>query len=223
MSGGLRRATWANQGAVRLVLANFDNDALLRELMSLEAHLKAGLPVAAALDVDRAWAAWCRTAPGPSASALWLCSGNEWSRMGGPSSLPSGSVVCLASMPPTPWREWLVTSAASTTLRLQLEDEVRYQHGPDAVLVREADFWPLLRLPEGGEAELLTHQFRRTWTWQVTLYEDVEGLAGLYAAGPRVLGDLDLPLDLARRRTPTALLASRWGSRRGAGTPDGRS
>lgn len=187
-SGTVRRVNIGGYQAVRLVLSNFSNRELARELLSLEVHIKKGFPVAFSLDSELAWAGFLRNPPYAGQRQLVTRSGNEWSVLGGPAFLSPGDEVIVSSSPPEVWREWhTVDTHGGFGLWIDDAQGMRYEYQKAPVLARQADFWPLLVLQQGQDQDLLTHQYRRTYTWQVTLAEDLAGLAALHAAGPRAL------------------------------------
>lgn len=203
-NGSIRRVTTGGVLGVRLVLSNFDNGPLLRELRSLDTHLKRGYPVGFAFDVDKMWAGFARNTIAAGQLLLHTRARNEWrSAYGGPMMPSPGDELVLESAAPEGWREWCVVSDtifAGASSRLRFTEGTRYNHTRQPILIREEGSYPLLMLPEGLREDLLTHTYQRTWTWQVTLWQDNHAIAAVWEAG----GDA-LQRDGSRLTTPTQL------------------
>jgi hypothetical protein len=172
---------------VRLVLSNFSNGPLLRELKSLDVHLKKGYPVGFAFDADKVWAGFSQGTLSAGQQVIRTRARNEWRATYGGAQMPSvGDEVVLESAAPEGWREWAEISAAVGSIHpsaLRLTEGLRYNHTRQPVLMREEGTYPLLVLPEGLAEDLLTSTYHRTWTWQVSLQLDNARLADVWAAG----------------------------------------
>jgi hypothetical protein len=179
--GRITRVSYGEHFRVRVVLANFDDHALYRELRSLESHLKAGYAVMLAEDRDHAWGAWVsgRRALTPGTLAVATRAGNEWRGLtGGAATLGAGDIVWVQSAAPTSWRELSeVQSVAGNTVTL---DAVRYHHSDTPVLLRHRDFWPALRLDSAMDEPIVTSNLRNTFTLDLRLREDVDALQSLH-------------------------------------------
>lgn len=186
--GGVQRVSYGQATALRIVLWGFTDLGLAADFKSLEGHLKAGYSVAFAADVDKAWAGWAQSSPGPGATSIRTRGGNEFSSLTGVTSLSSGDLVVVQSAQPSSWQDYCRISAQSGAT-LTLTDAIRYDHSDTPVFVRERDFYPCLRFPGRLDAKLVPDENRRTYTFDVTLLEDIQAYEDLYEADPSTLGD----------------------------------
>ena len=179
--GRITRLSYGEYFKVQVVLANFSDHALYRELRSLESHLKAGYAIVLAEDRAKAWAGFVGGGRPLTAGSLAVQTrrGNEWSTFtAGTAGIGADDIVCIQSSPPSSWREWCeVQSISGNNLTV---DGVRYQHSDGPVLVRHRDFWPALRLDSAMDQPIVTQNLRETYTLNMTLREDIDALTTLF-------------------------------------------
>lgn len=194
LTGHIERLTTGAFARLRVSLQRFDNPALLRDLRSLTAHLQAGHSIGLTLSRSKAWAGWCSLLRIPVAGDTQVITdvGNEFSAWAPSAAIEVGDELCVQASSPTPWREWVaVESLLTGGLGLKgwnVSEAVRYTYtdgGP--VLVRHADFYPCLRLVGPTDRDLITQDYRRSWTWTADLQEDHEALAILADGGAEAL------------------------------------
>ncbi len=188
-SGRLYRTLGASRLQIRLILENFTNEALRRDLESLVAHLKAGGPVGFSLDHDKSWAGFIDSmAREPSrGSTVLKTKGNRFTRWSGSASLGSGEEIVIASAPLEGLKENRALSgalAASATSVNITSDPLIYSYRADTVVVRHRDFYPCLVLPETSiDDAIVETNHRISYTLDLTLDEDWGTLSAIHTGG----------------------------------------
>lgn len=187
--GSLRRMTLGGWLTVRLVLSNFDDAALARKLLSLETHLKKGFPISVALDEDTAWAGILAAPPAQGDTTVTTRAGNEFAVYTGSSAaLVSGDEVRISSGAPEVWREYFAVDSVSGT-SVTLAESVRYPHSVGPVVLAARDFFPVLVYDGPPDRPIVSDDYRRVYTLDLPLREDVAAYAALAETDPTALGD----------------------------------
>lgn len=210
---------------VRVVLERFNDDALARELYSMESHLQKGNHVAFTADRTKTWASWCGLvssalgieviAQGDSSFDIW---GSPMSGSNGYSNLfkhweaagtvETGDVIQLDGTLPNFHHEELVVNSATSlgatdrdnrvTVDATHSGHVRYNYVSGSV-IRWRDFWPYLCLPANAIGKpILTHDHRISYTFDCTFayYPGWQGVSMRVIDPP---GDHDMGLQARDR------------------------
>ena len=188
-SGRLYRTLGASRLQIRIILENFTNEALRRDLESLVAHLKAGGPVGFSLDHDKSWAGFVnQMSRRPVRGSTGLQThGSEFRKWSASASLDSGDEVVIASAPLEGLMEnrALSASLASSAISANISsDPLVYTYRADTVVVRYRDFYPCLVLPQTSiDDAIVETNHRISYTLDLTLDEDWGTLAAMHQGG----------------------------------------
>lgn len=182
---------------VRVIHERFNDDALARELYSMESHLQKGNHVGFSADRTKTWASWCGSVgavlgddvidQGDSSFNVWgspvegsngRCNiFKHWESAG---NIATGDVVQTDGTLPSFHHEELVINS-STSLGSTSRDgvvhvdsthtgHVRYNYSAGSV-VRYRDFFPYLCLPQSSVGKpILTQDHRITYTFDAIFH-----------------------------------------------------
>lgn len=168
-SGRRSRHIFYQERIVRATIRQIRDVSVVRQLESLEAHLKAGRPISLAEDADATFAGFVEYPPVAGATTLRVW-GNQFSGYGSVTSVTTGDTLIIQGPSPEQRREALgISSRSALTVSLANAVLQDYDDLP-WLMVRDRRFWPLLYLQDGQEsAELLRPTDDTRLTWDMTL------------------------------------------------------
>ena len=163
---------------IRILDERFTAREKWRKLQRMINHLEQGYFVGFAVDVSNAWGAAIRTATRGSSTveieaANWF---EAWSTGGAALTPAIGDEIVLETGPWKGLREYFkITNVVGTGTppsfyTLTLDHPIRGEYD-DTGIVRNSDFFPYLRLPQGavGNPGLLSHDHRISFTLDIPL------------------------------------------------------
>ena len=193
--GGIPQST--NLGARRAIqwsiekLGSASHATLIRQLQSLDSHLRMRLPVSLCLDADKAVAyavSLCNhgdlTAAITSATSLGAAFNSS-------AALSSDDEITIEDFNPDQRRQFSTFSSLSG-LRVTMGTASAYSFG--SALLRYRDFYPILRMADPAQGNWLTHYHRLHYTLNLTLEETPGELQALLAIADQIAG-ADNPTD----------------------------
>ena len=174
LSGHTMRTNLTSGLSVRIVDERFTSREKWRKLSRLINHLETGRSCGFAVDVSNAWGSTVVAAPRNS-TTLTVAKDNwfeSWTT-GGASLIPAvGDEIVLESGAWRGLREYFEIdsiSVTATTRILTLDHAIRGEYN-DSGLVRNSDFFPLLRLPKNAVGgNLLNHDHRISYNLEMPL------------------------------------------------------
>lgn len=176
ISGSRTKVIWTSLSMVR-VSAEYltDYSGVVRPLEALVNYLKSGGVIALTEDTDAVYGAYAQFPPGPGTTAVDLHT-NLFSSWGTTSSLVAGDPFVLQGPSPEYLREKVPMLSTGSGGALTLSSAPVYDYVNEAwVFVRDARFWPYLRLPEGGTNQpILTTDRRINWKLDLQLEEAID-------------------------------------------------
>jgi len=182
-AGAMSRTSGRSYLEVRIILQNFTNLALLRQLETLSAHLERGNPIGFTLDNGKVFGAFIESTSGvwPKRGATAVQHrGNRFDAWESSNSLGGGDTVIISSSPPAGLRETRRLSSVSSTYLRMTSDPLVYTHKNAPIVGRERDFYPALIMPEDQVGTpIVTTNHRISYTLDMTLAEDWGTLTAL--------------------------------------------
>ena len=179
------RADLGGYRTVRIISERLTDAALIRQLRTLDAHLRAGGRCAFVRDSDLAVAYRSAAALSAGATTIPVTSSNLFP-FNGSASLSSGEEVTIEDPNPDLRREFVRFASVSGST-VTVSDALTYGY-TGQTLIRYADFFPVLRF---GESEATDGQFflsehRRNWTLDLML-EELPGEVNTVASSSEAL------------------------------------
>lgn len=171
IGGSLLTADLGGWRDVRIISERIpkSSDALIRQLRSLDTHMRAGGSIAFSLSIDGATGAWARAGTTSGAKSITLKALSEFPYGG--LDFAVDDLVTIESPNPNHFREYGKIAAVSGNV-ITLEDGLLHSmDGP--VFIRKNDFYPVLFMEaaQAQSAQWLTHDHRRNWTVDLTVVE----------------------------------------------------
>lgn len=195
----------------RALVEYLDDPAVIREVQAVGVHLRRNGVIGLAEDDGCTWGGFARAAPEQGEDTiriednLW----ESWSTV----DLDVGDVVVVQGASPRGvWEECTISSINAAKRKIVLAEPLRYSYADEPyVLVRDARFWPWLRLEDRAlQAPILRSDHRITWSLELALEEPPSRVARAAERGTRYRGptgstlvgeaydaDLDVELDAA--------------------------
>lgn len=167
--------------AVRIVLERFTSAVLWRALAGMSAHLERGNPVGFAVDQTKQWAGFSLHQPSRGDTVL-NTTGHAFY---GSATIAANDAICIEGCGDQGLREYAVVSAVSGN-NLTINTGLKYTYDDDVVLIRHADFWPLLWLPPAaqGRYKHLTTTRRIHYTLDLELETSPGSIAAYCMVNP---------------------------------------
>jgi hypothetical protein len=157
--------------------------SVIRELQAIIGHLKRNGTIALAEDDECAWGGFLQTLPRRGELTLRLRE-NLWDDWGTPSLTAGGSVIVQGPGPEMLREEVVITARTGKTITLDTGGLLHDYSEQAWVFVRDARFWPYLRLSAAQlNSDILQTQHRITYTLDGTFEEPPNKLEKAYADG----------------------------------------
>tara|TARA_R110000824_G_scaffold164256_2_gene340452 strand:- start:204 stop:1010 length:807 start_codon:yes stop_codon:yes gene_type:complete len=203
--------SWRN---VRIISERITDAALIRDLRSFDAHLRAGGRCAFVRDTDKA-IAWSGASSLSSGDlSISLITGTNPYPFNASAALALGDELSVEDVNPDHRIEFTRFSSISGS-KIVVQDALKYSY-TNQTLIRYADFYPVLMMSEevarGGRNML--SEYRRNWTLDLQLVESpgevnaVNAIASGLASPDRRVGGggftLETILSLAKEAGPVA-------------------
>lgn len=170
-TGTRSRVVYDAYSQVQVTIELFTDASIIRELEAIENHLKSGGTIALAEESGANFGGYLIAPPARGATTITAFS-NQWGAWGTATG-GAGDVLVLQSPAPEYKREKLAMASRSGLTATFSAPGVRYDY-TDApwVFVRDARFWPYLRLQAGAMNQQLIFTDRRvSWTIEMALEE----------------------------------------------------
>lgn len=178
-------STYAHPMRARFIFQRFSGldstgQSLARKLMTLQNHLDRGGVCYVANVSTKAWAGYSSSGFTRGTTSI-SHNGLAWGLYTS-ATLANGDEVVIQSFAPDCKREYGTVSAlGSRTLTLSSGLVFSYS---DAFFIRHRDFYVAMRFPTGQRQNILTHDYRRLYTLDMTLEEDLPTIeAGTVLSG----------------------------------------
>ena len=155
---------------VRIVSERITSASLIRDLRALRLHLAAGGRVAFCRDLDKLVAyRGASSALVSGATSIPLAStANVYANWNASAALSAGDEITIEDSNPDLRRDF-VRYASLSGATLTASDAVTFGYSSQT-LIRYADLYPVLLLPEGAAEDMLS-EHRRSWTLSLELLE----------------------------------------------------
>jgi len=164
-----------------ITLSQFSSPAIARDLLTFESHVLRGGRFGIAEDSAKAWAGYTVSNGHKDGKTALVTRGNNYYDASG--TLVAGDEVVIQSCG-TQGHYELDTIATFTDPDLTLTNGLVFVYEGEPVLVRHRGYWPLLRLPpDDRRQQIMTDNFRITYTIELRVEEDTVGLARLKGLG----------------------------------------
>lgn len=170
--GGRTMATFTSMFACSARAEYLTDAGVVRELQAIEDHLQRNGLVGLAEEDGRTWGGFARTPPSAGATEVKIAE-NLWSTWSTVETDVGDTVIVQGASPRGRWEEAVIASINAAKLKITFASGLRYDYSDEPyVLVRDAAFWPLLRLQTGAlNRPVLTTDHRITWRAALDLEE----------------------------------------------------
>lgn len=168
-------STYSSSRSCRVLLeylSAIDSPSVVRELYAIQNHLRRNGTIALAEEEARTWGGYARTLLVRGATDVPIIS-NLWALWDTPDLTAGDEVVIYGGGSGGKWEKATVQSITSSKRKIVLTSGLRYDYQDQPwVHVRDARFWPYLRLAdEAVNAPILTTDHRITYNLEARLEE----------------------------------------------------
>lgn len=181
--GRLFSVSWGGYWEARFIVDRIDSSsraALIRNLRSLERHLRRGGAIGIAHDAAKAWAGFV-TGPLLRDSTSVVTQGSPFYNTS--AAVVATDTVWIESGLPSSFKEQATLSAVVGN-KLTLSAGAIYDHRDQPIMVRHEHFYPYMKLARAARGRpILTHDHGLNWTLDLLLEEDTAGLAAFAGLG----------------------------------------
>lgn len=201
LSGVMKRADRGGFRDVSIISERITDAATIRQLRTLESHLRSGGRIAFALDTDKAYALYSTQALTATATGFAVSSSSGAFPFNTSAALVAGDEITIEDYNPDQRREVnRFDSISGRTVTVQ--DALSYSYADGAIL-RHEGFFPVLFQPEdvSRSGSILTSDHRRNWTLDLSLRELPGELAACRVYAGQLAGEPG-----SGRETPGGLL-----------------
>lgn len=192
----------------RALIEYLDDAATIRELQAIGVHLRRNGVIALAEDAACTWGGFARDTLVQGATTVRI-EDNLWEAWS-TEDLDVGDVVVIQGASPRGvWEESTIATISGNKRKITLATALRYDYSEEPyVFVRDARFWPYLRLEDRSlTTPILRSSNRLTWSLDLNLEEPPSRIARAADRGTRYRGttgstitgdvyDADLDVDL---------------------------
>jgi hypothetical protein len=202
--------TYMSMRVVRAACEYIDDREALTECQAIGNHLRRNGVIGIAEDAGHTWGGFANVLPVQGATEVTITE-NLWADWGTGGPNPGDTIVVQGPSPSGRWEECVVLSTANNRRKITLASGLRYDYSDGAfALVRDARFWPILRLQDAAlNLPILKSDRRITWSLDLqleepphrltTTAETAEPFRGPDPASPLRAGyDAEIPADATR-------------------------
>lgn len=192
---GKRVVTTFTSWRRRRALAEYlDDAAVIRDLQAIGVHLRRNGVIGVAEEAGCAWGGFAREAPEQGGTTLRI-EDNLWEDWSTPDLDVGDAVIVQGASPRGRWEECTIATINAAKRRITLAEPLRFDYRDEPfVFVRDARFWPWLRLTDAAlQTPILRSDHRLTWSLDLALEEPPSRVANASDRGTRYRGTSGSP------------------------------
>lgn len=190
LSGFTLRSDLGSWRGVRIISERITDDSLVRELRTLQSHLRAGGRCSFVRDSDKAiaWSGSSSQAAGNLSVAV--TSGVNAFPFNASAALVSGDQITIEDLNPDHRLE-LVRFSSISGSRIVISDALTFGY-TNQTIIRYEDFYPVLRMGEdqSSNGSPMISEYRRSWTLDLSLEESPGEVNAVTAVADGLAGPL---------------------------------
>jgi hypothetical protein len=187
--------TFTTMRRVRGLVEYVTDAAVVRELYAIGNHLTRNGVIGLAEEDGATWGGFARSAPEQGETVLKI-EDNLWEGWSTADLAIGDTVIIQGASPGGKWEEAVLADINGPKRKITLSSGLRYDYSTEPyVFIRDARFWPFLRLQDGAlQTAPIRTDHRITWALELELEEPPSRLARAAERGTRFRGTSGAPL-----------------------------